>query len=116
MNVQECYAEMGADFADVLARMMKEERVKKFALRFLDDPSFELLKTSLEAKNYDEAFRAAHTIKGVSQNLSFTVLYKSSHDLCEALRGGKVLEDVSLYDNVVRDYEMTVAALKKVDE
>lgn len=116
MNIRECYAEMGADFGDVLARMMKEERVKKFALRFLDDPSFGLLKTSLEAKNYDEAFRAAHTIKGVSQNLSFTALYKSSHDLCEALRGGKALEDVSLYDKVVRDYEMTVAALKKVDE
>lgn len=116
MNIVDCYNEMGADYNDVLARMMKEERVKKFALRFLDDPSFELLKTSLDAKNYDEAFRAAHTIKGVSQNLSFTALYKSSHELCEALRGGKPLEDVSLYDDVVRDYEMTVAALKKVDE
>lgn len=116
MNIVDCYNEMGADYNDVLARMMKEERVKKFALRFLDDPSFDLLKTSLDAKNYDEAFRAAHTIKGVSQNLSFTALYKSSHELCEALRGGKPLEDVSLYDDVVRDYEMTVAALKKVDE
>ena len=36
--------------------------------------------------NYEDAFRGAHTLKGVCQNLSFDRLYEASNELTELLR------------------------------
>lgn len=115
MTISECYDAMGGNFSDVKGRLLTEERVKKFALRFMTDQSFELLKTSLADKNYEEAFRAAHTLKGVCQNLGFERLFKSAFEISEALRGGKELTDMALLDAVAADYEVTIAALKQVE-
>ena len=41
-----------------------------------------------ELRNYEDAFRSAHTLKGVCQNLSFDRLYEVSHELTELLRDG----------------------------
>lgn len=41
MTVRECYEELGSDFDKVLSRLVSEALVKKFALKFLDDPSFD---------------------------------------------------------------------------
>ena len=50
----------------------------RFALKFLEDQSYIQLKQALENKNYEDAFRSAHTLKGVCQNLSFDRLYEVS--------------------------------------
>ena len=115
MTISECYEAMGGNFSDAKARLMTEDRIKRFALRFIDDPSFEQLKASLEAKDYENAFRAAHTMKGVCQNLSFDRLFASVYEISEALRGGKELTDMALFDAVAVDYEVTVEALKQVE-
>ena len=73
MTLQECYTQLEGDYEGVLARLRSERMVQKFVLKFLNDKSYELLVTSLEAGNKEEAFRAAHTIKGV---LSEPQLYK----------------------------------------
>ena len=67
MTIQECYAALGGDYQEVLGRLYSESLVQRFVGKFLSDPSFQLLEDSLKAENYDEAFRAAHTLKGVSQ-------------------------------------------------
>lgn len=113
MSLEECYLEIGGNYNEVLSRLMDEKRVAKFLLRFLDDQSFELLKNSLEAENFEEAFRAAHTLKGICQNLGFTMLYNSVFKITEALRGGKRLNDQSLLDSVEMDYAVTVAAISR---
>ena len=69
MTVKECYEQMGADYEGVLGRLRSEVLIKKFAKKFLDDGSFRSLKDNLVQKNGEEAFRAAHTLKGVCQNL-----------------------------------------------
>ena len=71
MTVKECYEQMGADYEGVLGRLRSEVLIKKFAKKFLDDGSFRSLKDNLAQKNGEEAFRAAHTLKGVCQNLGF---------------------------------------------
>ena len=63
MTLQECYAALGGNYKDVLSRLQMEKLVSKFVLKFLSDGSYDLLCRSLEEKNYEEAFRAAHTIK-----------------------------------------------------
>lgn len=113
MTLQEFYASIGGDYEGVLGRMMrKESMVQKFVLKFLKDDSFNTLLHALEAADYDEAFRAAHTIKGVGQNLGFTALFESAGELSEALRGGKAPEDPALFQRVSDDYRRTVEAIQ----
>lgn len=113
MTLQECYTAMGGDYAEVSARLHSERLVKKFVLKFLDDKSYELLCTSMEGKNYEEAFRAAHTIKGVCQNLSFSRLLDSSSRMSDALRHGWTPEADEVLRDVEADYHTTVAAIQE---
>ena len=112
MTLQECYAAMSGNYDDAIGRLRSERLVQKFVLKFLDDGSYDLLCRSLEEKNYEEAFRAAHTIKGVCQNLSFTKLQDSGSRLCESLRNGYTPESGVLAEEVREDYAQTVAAIQ----
>lgn len=112
MTLRECYAALEGDYESAVARLMTERVVQKFIIRFLDDASYELLCRSIEEEDYNEAFRAAHTLKGVCQNLSFTKLYESSARLTEALRGGKNENAFALFPQVKADYDQTVSAIR----
>ena len=112
MTVRECYAALEGNYDEVLGRLMAEDRIKRFALKFLADGSYELLKTSLAAKDQETAFRAAHTLKGVCQNLSFTKLYQSSSSATEALRDGDFAQAESLFEQLTSDYNQTISALQ----
>lgn len=113
MTLQECYAAMGGDYEDVLGRLRSERLIQKFVLKFLDDGSYDLLCRSLEEENYQEAFRAAHTIKGVCQNLSIRKLGDSSSRLTEALRSGWSPEAGALVEQVHEDHRQTTAAIQE---
>lgn len=112
MTLQECYAALEGNYDEVLGRLRSERLIQKFALKFLDDPSYELLCASMESGNYGEAFRAAHTLKGVCQNLAFTKLYASSSQLCEALRDGFHPEAPALKEQTDADYRQTAEAIR----
>lgn len=112
MTLQECYAAIGGSYEEVVGRLRSERLVQKFVLKFLSDGSYDLLCKSMEAEDYQEAFRAAHTIKGMCQNLSFTSLGNSSSQLSEALRGGFTPQAPALYQQVKEDYQITVSAIQ----
>lgn len=86
MTIQECYKAIGGNYEDVLRRLPNEALIQKFTLKFLEDQSYLQLKQALKDKNYEDAFRSAHTLKGVCQNLSFDRLYEVSNELTELLR------------------------------
>lgn len=111
MTIEECYAALGGNYGDVLGRLRSERLVQKFVLKFVDDGSYKLLCDSLDGGNIQEAFRAAHTIKGMCQNLAFDKLAKSSSELTEALRAGDEEKARRLLPTVVSDYEQTVRAI-----
>ena len=114
MTLQECYAKLGGDYEGTLGRLCSEKLVEKFALKFLADDSYSLLKESIQVGNYSDAFRAAHTLKGVSLNLGFTKLYQVSDVLTEALRDSNYLEDEKLLENVKDEYQRTVDLLQEL--
>ena len=114
MTLQQCYENLGGNYQEVSSRLPSEKFIQKFVLKFLNDKSHELLVTSMEAGNYEEAFRAAHTIKGVCQNLSFTKLYESSHLLTENLRAGYGADTDELVQRVEADYHQTMAAIEEL--
>lgn len=88
MTVEEMYGQIEADYNDAKERLCSDRLITKFSLMFLRDHSFADLKKAMEKKSYDEGFRAAHTLKGVCQNLAFTGLYKKAEELTEILRPG----------------------------
>jgi HPt (histidine-containing phosphotransfer) domain-containing protein len=74
------------------------------------------LTKSIKAGDVDEAFRAAHTMKGMCQNMAFTRLYQSSHDITETLRG-KDLETAKAQINIVtKDYNRVLTGIYKLLE
>lgn len=113
MTLRECYTALEGDFEGTVDRLCSEKLVEKFALKFLEDGSYPLLKKAMEEKDYLTAFRASHTLKGVALNLGFTKLFQVSDALTEALRE-KAPEDDTLMEKVVAEYERTVSLLKEL--
>lgn len=116
MTIRECYGELGLDFDAVLSRLVNEKLVQKFALKFLDDPSFQNLKDALDSKDVETAFRAAHTLKGVCLNLGFDNLYKVSEEITEQLRGRDTTGTEEMFKAVEEQYQITVDAIRGVTE
>lgn len=115
MTIQECYKQMGADYEDVLKRLYSEAMIRKFALMFLKDDSYPKLEQALAEQNVKEAFRAAHTLKGVCQNLGFTSLYRPTYDLTEVLRAGTMEGADALFADVSRQYRVTMDAISALE-
>ena len=114
MSLKECYQSIGGNYEDAVGRLYSEKLVLKFVFKFLNDPSYPLLEKSLQEENYEEAFRASHTIKGICQNLSFTRLQERSSALTEALRAGYSPQVPALVEKVKADYQETVKAIQKL--
>ena len=115
MTTKECFDAMGADYEGVLERFSSEALVKKFALKFLDDNSYPIFVWVLNISNEENAFRAAHTLKGVCLNLGFDNLYKVSSDITEILRAGELTGTREAFENVKEQYNKTVNAIKAID-
>ena len=110
MTVQECYESIGADFEGVLGRMGSEAMVKRFALKFLDEPSYRSLVKAVEEQNAQGAFRADHTIKGMDG------LYEVCASLTERLRGREFNGYEEAYGKVQQEYQNTVDAIRTMAE
>lgn len=116
MDLKTCYEQLGGDYQAVMGRLRQEERVAKFLRLFQADESFSLLTRSLEAQDWPEAFRAAHSMKGVALNLGLSALAATSSELTEALRAGAPTQDPGpLYQAVKADYDKTLAAIATLD-
>ena len=88
--------------------------MRKFLLKFLDDKSYADLERTLSEGDYKEAFRAAHTLKGVCLNLGFTELYKVSAELTEVLRGRETAGSDALYAQVKEQYTTLTDAIREL--
>ena len=101
MTLQEFYDRIGGDYKATISRLPSEALIKK-------------LKDALAAQDWELAFRASHTLKGVAQNLGMDRLYKTAATLCDAVRGPKPLEDASLWPPVVAAHEEVLAAIREL--
>lgn len=114
MNAEMFYSTVGGDYGGVLARFLTDERILRFVKKFPSDASFAALKDALARGNAEEAFRAAHTLKGVAQNLGLTALGDRASDVTEILRAGSL--DVARHMPALEEiYGATVDAISKLD-
>lgn len=114
MTLEECYQELGGNFDDVITRLPSRKMVERFLGKFLEDRSFEELCRKIAEGKREDAFRAAHTLKGVCANLSLNRLLTSADTLTEELRapGAELPAAVpALLEDVRRDYQITVDAI-----
>lgn len=114
MKIRECYEQMGADYDNVLSRLGSDAIVERFAMKFLQEKTFDNLKEAIEKKDAEEAFRAAHTLKGICLNLGFDNLFTVSSELTEKLRPRTLEGSKELLQKVQEQYDITVQALKNV--
>ena len=112
MNLKDCYLKFGGDFDEVLGRLRREQTVRKFVFKFLDDKSFSLFEASMVKKDYSEALRAVHTLKGICQNLSFTKLFESSSLVTNALKENDWNKAVDMMPKLSKDYYETINVIK----
>ena len=114
MNVKECYAELNADYEGTVKRLMNEALVKRFALKFLEDPSFSIIEEGYAKQDAEQAFRGAHTLKGICLNLGCTQLQEVSSNLTEALCGRSFEGSQELFEKTKIEYERVKEILKKL--
>ena len=113
-NLLQVYKNMDSDYASVKDRLQNDALIEKFLIKFLADESYANILKNLEAQNLEEAFRAAHTLKGVCQNLGLDRLYKSSYDVTEALRNGKNDVTSEMMEKLESDYDITVSSIREL--
>lgn len=115
MDIKECYDAMGADYNDILARLRNTALITKLVKKFEADENYKILEESLQKKDVDSAFRAAHTLKGVCLNLGFSQLTKDTVALTEILRSGSLDGTQELFDRIKPVYEKTVKTIRELD-
>jgi chemotaxis protein histidine kinase CheA len=114
MTVKEFYEEVGGDYDDIISRLRTEERISKFAGMFAKDESYNTLVKTLDEGNVEEAFRAAHTMKGMCQNMAFRKLYESSHTITETLRAKDIEKAKAQLKDVTEDYNRVINGIHKL--
>lgn len=115
MTVKSCYEEMGGSYEEVLSRLLTDDRIKKFLFKFLNGDSFHQLCSAMEVKNYEEAFKAVHTLKGVSANMAFTSLTQACDKLTENLRGrGADDETEGYFEEIKKSYELVKKTIEEL--
>lgn len=107
---------MGADYAPVLQRLGSERIVTKFALRFLEDKTFSGLCDALDAHDAEEAFRMAHTLKGICLNLGFEPLRQASSGTDRGTAWAETFRwtTQTLFQAVKTRYQQTVSAIRGI--
>lgn len=117
MLLKECYDKIGGDYESVFKRIPKDSIIEKFLIKFLSEPSYNNLCDFFDKEDYEEAFRAAHSLKGVCINLGFNKLAESASDITEFLRDSsqKTIdksEGKRLLQLVTDDYNFIIAQLQ----
>ena len=117
MTVKEFYFTVGGDYEDAVSRLQSDMLIARFLRMLPNDNSMAALGAALEAGDAAAAFRAVHTLKGVSLNLSLTALANACAAMTEALRGTDTLPEYTgaLYDAVEREYSRVLRAMTQLD-
>ncbi len=86
-NVKAMLEQKGFDVDGTMRRFLNNEALyTKCIKKFLQDTSYEQLKAAFQAGNCEDAFKAAHTMKGFVSNLGINEIYKLLIPMVEKLR------------------------------
>ena len=112
-TLSDFYEEVGGDIMNVLERLEDIDTVEMFVLGFPSDPSYSMLLKSLQENDLKSAFRAAHTLKGISYTLGFQSLGDCAAKLCEKLRE-VMLPSATVMHQLETEYNRVLTAIKRI--
>lgn len=111
-ELAEKLAEYGIDYPDAMSRLDGNAAFyKRLSLKYLDNSSFATLAAAMEVGDFDAGYKAAHTLKGVAGNLSFSRMYKAASAICEALRQGEYRAAEGLMPELAQAHSSVMHAL-----
>lgn len=114
MVLKKFYEQIGGGYDRALSRFPNEQMLEKFVLKYKADPTCVQLKQALNAGDTKAAFLAAHTLKGVAQNLGFERLAAAASVVTEQLRGDNGHAEKGSVSAVYAAHDEIIAAIKQI--
>ena len=118
MDVKAFYEAIGGNYDEAIGRLMRDSMIEKYVKKFVNDQTFETLRAAIQENRVDDAFAAAHTLKGVAMNFAFATLSRSATKLTDSLRPQN--RDAltpgmaeTLFADVQADYEAVIAQIER---
>lgn len=116
MTLKDFYSEVNGNYSEIFSRILSEDRIRKYLYIFLRDKTFTNLCTEIDCNNTQKAFIYAHTLKGLSQNLSLSSLYVHSDSITQALRNDNLKKAVSVLPKLSEEYTRVILGIKALKE
>ena len=105
--------EVYIDVEDALKRIGGNmDLYKRLLGRFVEGNDMATMEAAISSGNVEEAARLAHTIKGVSSNLSLVKVAAASIDLEHSLKEGQ--DHTANYENLKQAFNTTVAKIAEI--
>lgn len=115
MLMEEFYEKINGDYNNIKGRLRNDILIEKFVKKFLNEKGYEELIIATDNKDIENSISAAHKLKGVAANLSFTTLYNSLTELLIQLRKEDVKDiDEVLLQNVKNDYNKIIGVIEEL--
>jgi HPt (histidine-containing phosphotransfer) domain-containing protein len=107
-------AEYGINFEDAMTRIDDNvDLYKRLALKYLANDNYVDFIAAMDVRDYDSAYKAIHTLKGVAGNLSFVDLYKTASIISEQLKQGEAQDVPQMIPLLKENHSKVVDGLVK---
>jgi len=117
MTLEQVYEVSGGNMDDILQRIPSRALLIKLVRMFVDDPSKAKLDEAIGNNDPVEAFKAVHTMKGVTLSLGLDLLSEPCKALTEDLRPGQFPDGwKENYEKVCQAYDAIIKAAKEIED
>jgi HPt (histidine-containing phosphotransfer) domain-containing protein len=103
------------NFEEGCHRVMNNAKLYiKLITKFKNETNLNDLSSALAANEFEKAQSAAHTIKGVAANLSFTELYEKTKEIeaqikVKSVEDGELASVQAVFDKTIKEVEKVIA-------
>ncbi|MBP5694481.1 MAG: Hpt domain-containing protein [Bacilli bacterium] len=109
----EALKEFGCDVETGLARCVNNEMLfLRLVSTIPGNENFQKLQSTVRDQDFENAFQAAHGLKGIVANLSLTPLYEPINEITEHLRAKEKID----YSNLLETIEEKRRILQRIVE
>lgn len=115
-EIRMALASCGIDLKDAMNRFVNNENLYEEMIIHFFESSTELIdiKSCLESKDYVNAYHYAHSLKGVSGNLSIMPVYILSAKLSDLLKNNHYSRIRPVFKELCKNYQSTKNTIKKI--
>ncbi len=105
---------LGVDTDEAIARMNNSASLyKRLILKFPNMMEKSIIQPDFDCNDYNDIIETAHTIKGVSGNLSITPIYKAYSEIVKLLRDKQPEQAKDILEKVIPIQTAIIQCIKK---